>query len=184
MAKGIAWGGSRAAYAAGTLVPAVGLLGLPLERAEQEMNEVEALWAEQEAKRQTGRGTSAIKGSLSYSHFSGWQEASLSEAIMRFGGENPRRFVRGDKFIYENRQTGTQIVIDKTRWKQGGEGYFTIFQPDTPGSKKGTYLTPEGEIPTIRRRVKGGAIRDVDVRSLPGGKAVHRQRTHFRIRGR
>ncbi len=102
-----------------------------------------------------------------------WPAASLDKAIARHAGDNYTTWVtKTGKRIYENPATGRQIVHDF-------EGrYFRIFQPNSIGSQKGTYLNMLGnELRPARfgsQGVHSPLLRDVD-------KGLWQQETHFFI---
>lgn len=100
-----------------------------------------------------------------------WPAASIEKAIARHAGDNYTTWItKTGKRIYENPATGRQIVHDL----EGG--YFRIFQPNTIGSQKGTYLNMLGSELRPARVGSGGVhnplLRDVD-------KGLWQQETHF-----
>jgi hypothetical protein len=103
-----------------------------------------------------------------------WQAASLETAIERHAGPNYTSWTTATgKTIFENPATGRQVVVD-----QAG-GYFRIFQPNSIGSAKGTYLNLIGNDVTPARFMSNSSIgtpllRDVD-------KGLWQQETHFFI---
>lgn len=89
-------------------------------------------------------------------HGAGWQSASLEKAIDRHCGSNYSSWTtKTGKRIYENPQTGRQVVHDVSG------NYFRIFQPESIGSKKGVYLDMLGKVPSPATRVKGGGIKNI-----------------------
>jgi filamentous hemagglutinin len=89
-----------------------------------------------------------------------WQRVSLDRAIGRHAGPNATSWrTATGKTIYENPQTGRQVVVDDA-------GYFRIFQPRSIGDVKGRYLDMLGKVPSPATRVKGGAIKNMP---LQGG---------------
>jgi hypothetical protein len=100
-----------------------------------------------------------------------WQTASLEKAVERFAGPNATSWVTNTgKMIFENPSTGTQVIVDL-----GGK-YFTIFQPTSIGAKTGKYLNMLGKVPAPVRRVKGGALKAVELE----GDALKAE-THFKF---
>jgi hypothetical protein len=102
-----------------------------------------------------------------------WPAASVETAIARHAGNNCTTWLTATgKRIFENPQTGRQVVVDL----QGG--YFRIFQPNAVGSSKGTYLNMLGREVRPARHTPNGIqnplLRDLD-------KGMWQQETHFFI---
>ena len=94
-----------------------------------------------------------------------WQKADLNAAIESQAGPNPATWrTATGKTVYENPATGRQVVVDEA-------GYFRIYQPST-----GRYFNLTGELPTITRKVKGGALK-----TLPLVGPEFEAATHFLI---
>lgn len=100
----------------------------------------------------------------------GWKKAAVGEAIERHMGAGYQiKISPTGKLIYVNPVNGRQIVID------AGNGYFRIFQPDSPGSKNGKYLNLDGEVPMMEIMTKNGLKR------VPMSQGQMNQATHFII---
>jgi hypothetical protein len=117
------------------------------------------------AKSVVGKGAERV---AKYGHR--WMKASLDKAISRHAGSNATSWISvTGKKIFENPKTGRQVVVDPA-------GYFRIWQPKAFGSTEGNYLDLLGKVPTVTRRVKGGAIKHVEM-----SKDELLQATHFLI---
>lgn len=98
-------------------------------------------------------------------HGANWPRGNLRSSLDRFAGSNPRTWeTNTGKRIYENRETGIQVVEDI----QGG--YYRIFDPNLPGRRR--YLDLDGNIPNNRI---------IDGRQIGRTQDEYNQVTHFLI---
>ncbi|MCU4493325.1 hypothetical protein GJV03_03590 [Acinetobacter sp. RIT698] len=107
-----------------------------------------------------------LKGATRSTEFSNnWQRASISEAVRKIAGENPRIYntFNREKTIFENRNNGMQVMYDLSG------NYFRINNPNINSTRSFTGLNGE----------------NVSNKLLPNGtqmgrsKAEYQQVTHF-----
>ena len=97
-----------------------------------------------------------------------WPKANLQATIRKIAGPYPERRINKStgKTIYINPKTKAEVVVDYK-----GQ-YFRVW------SGKGRVLDKNGNIPAVRRKVKSGKIKDVELnRKDPD----YQKLTHYRF---